>query len=174
MSVALVLALGANLGDRSATLALGVTGLAAVDGLVVELVSPVFATAPVGGPPQPEYLNAVVLARTTLPPAAVLAACRAVEAAHGRERSVRWGPRTLDVDVIAYGTAGSPDEVRQDDPDLTLPHPRAHQRAYVLAPWAALAPHALLRLPDGTLAEVSHLLAAAEDRDDVQLQGARL
>ena len=172
MSVPVVLALGANLGDRVATLAAAVAGLAAVDGLTVHAVSPVFATAPVGGPPQPDYLNAVVLARTTLAPARLLAACQGVEAEHGRERSVRWGPRTLDVDVIAYGTAGSPDEVLLDDPDLTLPHPRAHQRAFVLAPWAALDPRAMLRRPDGTLASVGALLAAAADRDDVHREGA--
>ena len=171
VSVAVVLALGANLGDRAATLALAVTGLAATRGLVVDAVSPTYATAPVGGPPQPDYLNAVVLARTTLPPAELLAACQGVEAAHGRTRSVRWGPRSLDVDVVAYGAPGSADEVVQDDPGLTLPHPRAHQRAFVLAPWAALDPHALLRLPDGSLAWVRHLLAAAADRDDVRLQG---
>ena len=174
MSVPVVLALGANLGDRAATLAGAAAELATIAGLVVDAVSPAYATAPVGGPPQPDYLNAVVLARTTLAPAALLAACQGIEAVHGRTRSARWGPRSLDVDVVTYGAAGSPDEVVQDDPDLTLPHPRAHLRAFVLAPWVALDPHALLRLPDGTLAEVGHLLADAKDRDDVQLDGARL
>ena len=173
VSVPVVLALGANLGDRAATLAAAVAGLVAVDGLAVHAVSPVFASAAVGGPPQPDYLNAVVLARTTLAPDAVLAACQGVEAAAGRKRSVRWGPRTLDVDVIAYGTPGTPDEVLLCGPDLTLPHPRAYLRAFVLAPWAALDPRAVLRLPDGTLASVTALLAAADDVADVQ-QGAAL
>ena len=172
VSVPVVLALGANLGDRAATLAGAVTALAAVDGLVVHALSPAFATTPVGGPPQPEYLNAVLLARTTLAPDLLLAACQGVEAVHGRERTLRWGPRSLDIDVVAYGAAGSPDEVLQDDPDLTLPHPRAHLRAFVLAPWAALDPNALLRLPDGTLSSVCAQLAAANDRADVHLQGA--
>jgi 2-amino-4-hydroxy-6-hydroxymethyldihydropteridine diphosphokinase len=89
----------------------------------------VYQTDPVGGPDQPDYFNAVLLAETTLPPAGVLAAAHAAEAARERTRTIRWGPRTLDVDIISY------DGLVSDDPVLTLPHPRAHERTFVLAPW---------------------------------------
>jgi 2-amino-4-hydroxy-6-hydroxymethyldihydropteridine diphosphokinase len=95
-------------------------------------ISPVYETAPVGGPAQPDYLNAVLIVSTALPPLDLLAATQGIEAEFGRVRSQgaeRFGPRTLDIDVISYA------ELRSDDPVLTLPHPRAHERAFVLAPW---------------------------------------
>lgn len=165
-----VLALGANLRDPAATLDAAVRDLAAVPGVGVRKVSAYVVTAPVGGPPQPEYVNAVALVTTTLSPRALLAAAQAVEAAHGRERSVRWGARTLDVDLVAWGAPGDPGEVVSVDPDLTLPHPRAHQRGFVLAPWAAVDPTARLRLPDGSVAAVADLLRCAAD---VRPPGAR-
>lgn len=173
MSVEVVLALGANLGDRRATIASAVRALSALDAVQVSAVSPLFSTAPVGGPPQPDYLNAVLLGSTARTPAQLLAACQSIEAAHGRERTVRWGARTLDIDLISVGTAGSADEVVQDVAGLRLPHPRAHRRAFVLAPWLAVDPHARLRLPDGTLASVRLLLAAADDRDVVLQEAIR-
>jgi len=133
-----VIALGSNLGDRVAHLQAAVDALAAAPGMSVTAVSPVYQTDPVGGPDQPDYYNAVLLARTTLPPAGVLAAAHAVEAARQRTREVRWGPRTLDVDIISYGAVVSP------DPVLTLPHPRAHERAFVLVPWHDVDPAAEL------------------------------
>ncbi|WP_336921287.1 2-amino-4-hydroxy-6-hydroxymethyldihydropteridine diphosphokinase [Aquipuribacter sp. SD81] len=134
-----VLALGANLGDPYATLHQAVLDLAAVDGLEVLEASPVVDTAPVGGPEQGRYLNAVLLVRTTLSPRALLHACQDVEKAHGRTRRIRWGARTLDVDVVALREAdGTPVVVAA--PDLDVPHPRAGDRAFVLAPWAAVAP----------------------------------
>jgi len=133
-----VLALGSNLGDRLANLQAAVDALGAGSGLDELAVSPVYQTAPVGGPPQPDYLNAVLVAATSLPPRAVLARGRAAEAALGRVRGPRWGPRTLDVDVIVYGN-----EIRCD-PELTLPHPRAHERAFVLAPWHDVDPGAAI------------------------------
>ena len=136
--VAVVIALGSNLGDRLAHLQAAVDALAAVPGLSVTAVSPVYRTDPVGGPDQPDYFNAVLLAGTTLPPAGVLAAAHTAEAARQRTREVRWGPRTLDVDIISYGTVVS------DDPELTLPHPRAHERAFVLVPWHDVDPAAEL------------------------------
>jgi 2-amino-4-hydroxy-6-hydroxymethyldihydropteridine diphosphokinase len=166
-----VLALGANLGDRTATLRAAVRELAAVPGVSVLAVSDPVETDPVGGPEQPDYLNAVVVAVTTLPPEDVLAACHRVEADHGRERAVRWGARTLDVDVVAYGEPGSPSEVVSDDPGLTLPHPRAHERAFVLAPWRQLRPDGRLRLPDGSVRAVAELLAAAPDAAGVRPSG---
>lgn len=144
-----VLALGSNLGDRVATLQGGVDALLgpaelgppgssglSPSGLALVALSPVYETVPVGGPPQPEYLNAVLIAETTLPATALLRRGQAVEAAFGRVRKEVWGPRTLDVDVIVYG------DVVSDDPELTLPHPRAWERAFVLAPWLDADPDA--------------------------------
>ena len=142
-----VLALGSNLGDRLATLQGGVDALLGgppgpgssglgSSGLALVALSPVYETVPVGGPPQPEYLNAVLIAETTLPATALLHRVQAVEAAFGRVRQEVWGPRTLDVDVIVYG------DVVSDDPELTLPHPRAWERAFVLAPWLDADPDA--------------------------------
>ena len=116
-------------------------------------VSPVYETAPVGGPPQPDYLNAVLLARTTLPSRVLLDRLHEVEAASERVRDVRWGPRTLDIDIIAVEGEVS------DDPELTLPHPRAHERAFVLAPWHDVDPGAVLP-GHGTVAA---LLAATDE-----------
>jgi dihydroneopterin aldolase / 2-amino-4-hydroxy-6-hydroxymethyldihydropteridine diphosphokinase len=147
-----ILALGANLGDRAATLAAAVSELAATPGIEVLGISPVVETDPVGGPEQPQYLNAVVAVRSTLPPHALLAACLAVERRHGRERRIRWAARTLDVDVVSYGG------LVLRTPDLVLPHPRAATRAFVLAPWAALDPQARLAVPGGS-APVLDLLA---------------
>ena len=132
-----VLSLGSNLGDRLANLQLGVSVVCA-GGLDCCAVSGVYQTAPVGGPDQDDYLNAVVLATSCLPASEVLARCQAAEAAAGRIRTVRWGPRTLDADIIKCG-----DEVRTD-PLLTLPHPRAHERAFVLVPWLDVEPDAML------------------------------
>jgi 2-amino-4-hydroxy-6-hydroxymethyldihydropteridine diphosphokinase len=133
-----VLALGSNLGDRLASLQGGVEALCARPGLSGVQVSPVYETAPFGGPAQPEYLNAVLVAATTLSARAVLDRCQEAENALGRVRTERWGPRTLDVDVIVYGTEVS------DDPELTLPHPRAYERAFVLAPWHDVDPGAVI------------------------------
>lgn len=166
--VRVVLALGANLGDRAATLRSAVRSLRAVPGLDDVVASPVYETPPVGGPAQPPYLNAVLAARTRLSPRAVLRTAQRVEADHGRERTVRWGARTLDVDVLAYG------DLVTRDPELTLPHPRAHERGFVLVPWAALDPQAVLPGPAG--GPVARLAAAAGDspavrpRPDIRLE----
>ena len=131
-----VIALGSNLGDRLGNLQGGLDALAGTPGLAVVAVSPVYETAPVGGPEQADFLNAVLIAATRLPARALLERCHAVEAAFGRTRDVVWGPRTLDLDLIVYG------DVVSDDPALTLPHPRAHERAFVLTPWLAVDPGA--------------------------------
>jgi 2-amino-4-hydroxy-6-hydroxymethyldihydropteridine diphosphokinase len=125
------LSIGSNLGDRLAHLQGAVTGLAAVPGITVVAVSPVFETDPVG-PDQPDYLNAVVVVETTLGPRALLAAAQAREAAAARVRAERWGPRTLDVDIVSLG------DLVVDEPDLQIPHPRWAERDFVLAPLAAL------------------------------------
>jgi 2-amino-4-hydroxy-6-hydroxymethyldihydropteridine diphosphokinase len=126
--VTAVLGIGSNLGDRLAALQ------AAVDLLEPTAVSAVFESTPVGGPPQPDYLNAVLLC--DLDAATAWDRAQLAEHSRGRERTVRWGPRTLDVDiVVADGPA----------PDgLVLPHPRAHERAFVLAPWLDVDPDAAL------------------------------
>ncbi|GAB3268975.1 2-amino-4-hydroxy-6-hydroxymethyldihydropteridine diphosphokinase [Sinomonas notoginsengisoli] len=134
-----VLALGSNLGARAETLADAVADL--VDRPEVRLVdvSPVVQTKPVGGPSgQPDFLNMVMIVETTLGPYDLLEHCHAVEAKHHRTRDVRWGPRTLDVDIIVYGT------LRLEDPELTIPHPRAAERAFVLFPWVMIDPLAVL------------------------------
>jgi dihydropteroate synthase len=141
-----VLAIGANLGDRLGTLRAAVAALGRVPGTTVLAVSPVYETDPVGGPDQPAYLNAVLTVRTTLRPRELLRAVNGVEAAFGRVREVRFGPRTLDIDIIGYGDQTS------DDPVLTLPHPRARERAFVLVPWLDLDPDAAL--PGGRVADL--------------------
>lgn len=124
-----VLALGSNMGHSAAILQGALDDLGAIDGLVLECVSSVFETDPVGGPDQDAYLNAIVLGVTTLEPRMLLAATQQVEQAWHRTREVRWGPRTLDVDIIAMG------DVQMESEELTLPHPRAHERGFVLVPW---------------------------------------
>jgi dihydroneopterin aldolase/2-amino-4-hydroxy-6-hydroxymethyldihydropteridine diphosphokinase len=155
-----VLALGANLGDPLTTLTEAVEALATVPGLAVTAVSPLSRTAPVGGPEQPPYLNAVVIAETTLSARQLLASAPEVEAGAGRERAIRWGPRTLDIDLIQYGAAR--DALLSDDPELTLPHPRAAGRAFVLVPWSQAEPAARLADALGTRA-VALLAAEAPD-----------
>ncbi|MBZ6089072.1 2-amino-4-hydroxy-6-hydroxymethyldihydropteridine diphosphokinase [Streptomyces olivaceus] len=135
-----VIALGANLGNRLETLQGAIDALEDTPGVRVKGVSPVYETEPWGVDPgsQPTYFNAVVVVKTTLPPSSLLERAHAVEEAFHRVRDERWGPRTLDVDIVAYA------EVVSDDPLLTLPHPRAHERAFVLAPWLDVDPEALL------------------------------
>jgi 2-amino-4-hydroxy-6-hydroxymethyldihydropteridine diphosphokinase len=159
-----VIAMGSNLGDRLDNLQGGLDALFDAPGFTFVAVSPVFETAPVGGPEQPPYLNAVLIAETTLPARAVLDRCLGIEDAFGRVRREVWGPRTLDLDLIIYG-----DEV-SDDPELTLPHPRAHERAFVLAPWHAADPSA--QLPGH--GRVADLLAAAGLDGVAELDGAVL
>ena len=128
--------LGSNLGERLEHLQFGVDGLAAEVGRVVA-ISPVYETEPVGGPPQPDYLNAVVVLETDLPARELLRVAKSLEAAAGRqppEPGKRWGPRPLDIDILMIG------DERIDEPDLVVPHPRIHQRAFVLAPLADVAP----------------------------------
>jgi 2-amino-4-hydroxy-6-hydroxymethyldihydropteridine diphosphokinase len=124
-----VLAVGANLGDRLGTLQGCVEAIGGLPDTDVLAISPVYETAPVGGPAQPDFLNAVLIAATGLGSYDLLEAVHHIEAEFGRVRAERFGPRTLDIDIISYAAQVS------SDPVLTLPHPRAHQRAFVLAPW---------------------------------------
>ncbi|SOC47452.1 2-amino-4-hydroxy-6-hydroxymethyldihydropteridinediphosphokinase [Blastococcus aggregatus] len=129
-----VLSLGANLGDRAGTLRTALAALAA-DGEVAS--SGLYETPPWGPVEQPPYLNAVAVLDGNRDAAGWLARAHELEQAAGRTREVRWGARTLDVDVVTVqGADGRP--VRSDDPELTLPHPRAHERAFVLVPWLAV------------------------------------
>ena len=142
MAVAYV-ALGANLGDRLATLRAAVERLREAG--TVEAVSPVYETDPVGYADQPPFLNAVARLRTEAEPAALLARLLSIEADLGRVRSFPNAPRTLDLDLLMHGAA------RIEDERLILPHPRLHERAFVLAPLAELAP--TLEIPGhGTVA----------------------
>jgi 2-amino-4-hydroxy-6-hydroxymethyldihydropteridine diphosphokinase len=132
-----VLALGSNLGERFNNLQGAVSTLADTPEVVVVGVSPVYETKPVGGPEDArDFLNAVVAIDTTLSAHTLLERCLAVEDAFDRERGERNAPRTLDVDLIVLG------ERIADDEDLRLPHPRAHERAFVLKPWADIEPDA--------------------------------
>lgn len=133
-----VLALGSNLGSRIDYLQGALDVLFDAPGLAFVAVSSVYETDPVGGPEQGPYLNAVVIAEGMQHPRTLLERAQSVESAFGRRREERWGPRTLDVDLIIV------DGVVWDDPELTLPHPRAHERAFVLVPWAEVDPDAEL------------------------------
>ena len=146
--------LGSNLGDRAAHLRAGAEGLAAAGDVVA--VSPLYETEPVGGPEgQGPYLNVVVELATADSPRRLLERCRAVEEAAQRVRAERWGPRTLDADVLWV------EGVVVDEPDLAVPHPRLWERRFVLQPLADLAPDLVtsdqLRAAGGRVSRVGSL-----------------
>ena len=160
-----MLSIGSNLGDRLARLQSVVGGL----GDAVCAVSPVFETDPWGGVEQGAFLNAVVLADDpTLDAHGWLRRAHELERAADRVREQRWGPRTLDVDLVMCSDGGR--EVTSDDEELTLPHPRAHERAFVLVPWLAVDPAAVLSVA-GERRSVEKLLAELDpaERDGVRL-----
>jgi 2-amino-4-hydroxy-6-hydroxymethyldihydropteridine diphosphokinase len=150
-------ALGSNLGDRHSHIDAGIRGLGAIPASALLAVSPVTETEPVGPVPQGPYLNAAAVVRTALPPREFLAALHAIERARGRERVLkeRWGPRTLDLDLLLFG-----DEVI-DEPAITVPHPRMHERRFVLEPLAAVAPDAVVPTLGRTVLELLAALPAA-------------
>ena len=129
------LGLGSNLGDRRTTIESAIAALQALPGVDVTAVSPIIETDPAGPIEQGRYLNAAVTLRTTLPPLELMRACLHIEAEHGRDRSVgvRWGPRTLDIDLLLYGRETI------DEPGLKIPHPELHRRGFVLVPLAEIA-----------------------------------
>ncbi|HEX6331858.1 MAG TPA: 2-amino-4-hydroxy-6-hydroxymethyldihydropteridine diphosphokinase [Actinomycetota bacterium] len=137
MAASAFLGLGSNLGDRLDLLQRAVDLLHRREGIEVVRSSRVYETEPVG-PPQPHYLNAVVEVRTTLEPLELLRTCLDVEAELGRVRAERWGPRPIDVDVLTF------DRRVVDEPELTIPHPRMHERGFVLVPLAELDPEPML------------------------------
>jgi 2-amino-4-hydroxy-6-hydroxymethyldihydropteridine diphosphokinase len=139
------LGLGSNIGDRLATLQRAIDLLAVEPGIVVQRTSRVWETDPVGGPQQPDFMNVVAEIDTDLEPHDLLAATNRVEAALGRTRDVRWGPRTIDIDILLV------DGLTIHDDRLTVPHPRMHERAFVVMPLLEL-------LPDPVLPGNTHLL----------------
>jgi len=153
------LAFGGNLGDPVAAFAAALRGLRAHPAITLGGLSSVYRTAPWGKTDQPEFLNMAALVETTLVPEELLAFCLELERAGGRERGERWGPRTLDIDILTYG------EEATDRPGLQLPHPRIAERAFVLAPLAEIAPDRMI----GGRTVAKLLEAVADDtirRDD--------
>lgn len=152
MSERAILALGGNLGDRKATIKAAIKDIKALDGVSVVAKSPLYESfaATEDGPDEsaPRYLNGVIEIETTLKPGALLTAVRKIETAHGRVRLERWGSRTLDIDIITYGS------LIKDGKRLTIPHPRAYQRAFVMVPWAAMDSSARL-LGHGSVATLA-------------------
>lgn len=150
------LGLGSNVGDRLAHLQMGVDTLGAERRLRIDAVSSVYETAPVGGPPQDPYLNVALRVATTAAPHALLRACHRAEQAAGRVRTVRWGPRTLDVDVLLYADRAI--ATRR----LVVPHPRLTERAFALIPLIEVAPGATLPV-GGSLVKAVAKLAPIDD-----------
>lgn len=165
-----VVAVGANLGDREATITSAIASLDRVDGLEIIAVAPYVETDPVGGPDQPDYLNTVLIARSRLAPLTILDHLHRVESWHRRTREVRWGARTLDLDLIQVGDPGDDTDLRSDTAELTLPHPRAHERGFVLVPWSRVDPGALVRTPAGVVPVVE--LVEQVDTDGVRAVGS--
>lgn len=153
-----VLGLGSNLGDRAAILAGALRELDALEGLTLTAVSSLYETVPVGGPVQDDFLNLVAMGECALSARELLSACQAIEADFDRVREVRWGPRTLDIDIVSFGHEVS------DDPILTLPHPRAAERSFVCVPWLEIDPSAALP----GVGEVGDLVASRPSGDVIR------
>lgn len=153
------IALGANLGDPIGQVLLAVDELARLPATRLHTRSSLYRSRPVGGPQQPDYVNAVAWLSTPLPPRELLRHCLAIEARFGRRRAGRNAPRTLDLDLLLY------DGLVMHEPGLTLPHPRMHERGFVLQPLAEIAPN--VSIPGR--GEVRHLLATVDVSDLVQL-----
>ncbi|WP_295448502.1 2-amino-4-hydroxy-6-hydroxymethyldihydropteridine diphosphokinase [uncultured Thiodictyon sp.] len=152
--------LGSNLDDPRAQLCRAIHELAGLPGCTLRARSSLYATAPLGPVAQPEFVNAVAVLTTKLTPLALLGALQGIERDHGRVRDgARWGPRTLDLDLLLYG------DWQLQLPGLTLPHPEMARRAFVLVPLAEIAPAGLLIPGQGDLAG---LLAARDDRDGIR------
>nr|WP_206037768.1 2-amino-4-hydroxy-6-hydroxymethyldihydropteridine diphosphokinase [Rhodococcus sp. HNM0569] len=162
------MSIGSNIGDSRAHLASVLTGLAPH----VVAVSSAYRTAPWGGVDQQDFLNAIVVVDDPATDCrGWLGRAQQLERDAERVRDVRWGPRTLDVDIVVCRDADGVD-VRSDDPELTLPHPRAHERAFVLVPWLEVEPDAEL-VVDGRAVRVDAALALldADERDGVRADG---
>lgn len=140
-----VISLGANIGNPQEQMQLAITMLREATDVIA--LSSIYTTEPVGGPEQPNYLNAICIAESDLPAADLLALLHGIEKTLGRERIERWGPRTIDLDLIQYGT------ILSSAQELELPHPRAHERRFVLEPWFEIEPDAIL-LTHGKISEL--------------------
>ena len=159
------LGLGSNLGDRLANLQFAIDSLNVATGTQVHSISPVYETDPVGGPEQDDYLNAVVVLKTILSPQQLLEVAQKIELDALRERKEHWGPRTLDLDLLAM------DDLILDTENLVLPHPRAHERGFVLLPWSTLDPDFVIpgkRSVAQLLTEVD--VSGVRPRPDLSLQ----
>jgi 2-amino-4-hydroxy-6-hydroxymethyldihydropteridine diphosphokinase len=162
-----VYSVGSNLGDRLGNLQGAVDAIRDTPDVIVVDVSSVYETEAVGGPTDnPPFLNLVIVAETTLDPRTLLERAQAIEDAYGRVREERWAPRTLDVDLIMVGKAHS------DEADIKLPHPLAHERGFVLVPWAEIDPAAALP-GRGSLADLTGAVDAhgVVRRDDLRIEG---
>lgn len=148
-----VIAIGANLGNPQENIDLAVALLKEATDLTA--LSSMYVTKPVGGPVQPDYINAVALAESDLPAADFLSMLHGIEAALGRERKVHWGPRTIDLDLVQYGS------ILSHSDELLLPHPRAHERRFVIEPWHEIEPDGVL-LTHGRIDELLRTLLEQE------------
>jgi len=162
------LSLGSNLGDRLAYLQGAIDALDIATGTKVHSISSVFETDPVGGPDQGDYLNAVVVLKTILSPQQLLEVTQQIENASNRVREVHWGPRTLDIDILAM------DNEQFETDLLTLPHPRAHERGFVLLPWSELDPNFVIP-GNGTVTQALNQVDVdgVRKRDDLTLVVSR-
>jgi len=161
-----VFSLGSNEGDSATILTEAVEFLAETPDVIIVDVSPVYETTPVGGPNQPDFLNLVVVAESTLEPLTLLDRAFAIEENFGRSREVVNGPRTLDIDIVMVGKRISEDH-------LELPHPRAHERAFVLVPWLDIDPEGVIE-GRGPIAELVAGLdtSGVHRRDDIVITAA--
>lgn len=162
MPVRAWIGLGSNLGDAADCVRTAIQELGKLPGTTLGPVSGLYRTAPVGVIDQPDFCNAVAAVDTTLSPLELLSHLQTMEQDYGRVRTRRWGPRTLDLDVLTYG------EQRINQPELTVPHPRLHERGFVLVPLAAVAP--AMMVPG--VGRVDELVAAVEAQDVIPWEAA--
>jgi 2-amino-4-hydroxy-6-hydroxymethyldihydropteridine diphosphokinase len=161
-----ILSIGGNLGNRIDVLRSAVRSITALPNVKLVKVSSVYETPPWGPIKQPDFLNAIVVIDVSsfLKPLDLLRSLQQIESEHGRTRDIRWGPRTLDIDIIAFG------KVKSNNPKLLLPHPRAHEREFVLVPWLEVEPHAKIT----GLGTVSSLLETLDPSTVTKLPNMRL